>query len=201
MMFISVTMSARGLYEYDTTLFDLLRVPAGVDRETVVQSILLESASREILYPDHSVLKRAIGLWSERNQETWKRLYNTTTIEYDPISNYDRNEEWEDTAHQSAQGNSNNTSNTDGTDTERIKAFNDETLSDAAQNVTKNVNIDTNVSSNTIDGSNKRKGRAWGNIGVTTTQQMLQAERETVQFNIYDYIATDFCNKFCLGVW
>ena len=200
-MYISATMSARGLYDFDTTLFDLMRLPDGVDRETVVQTILLESASREVLYPDHSVLKNAIGLWSVRNQETWKRLLATTTIEYDPISNYDRNEEWEDIAHQSARGNSNNTSNSDGTNTERIKAYNDTELNDAAQNVSTNVSIDTNVSSNTIDGTNKRKGRAWGNIGVTTTQQMLQAERETVQFNIYDYIATDFCNKFCLGVW
>ena len=40
-----------------------------------------------------------------------------------------------------------------------------------------------------------------GNIGVTTTQQMIEAERQTVLFNIYDTIADSFHRTFCLDVY
>ena len=40
-----------------------------------------------------------------------------------------------------------------------------------------------------------------GNIGVTTTQQMIDAERETVLFDVYMSIANDFHAKFCLDVY
>ena len=44
-------------------------------------------------------------------------------------------------------------------------------------------------------------GNSKGNIGVTTTQQMIQQERDIVQFNIYDYITESFKNRFCISVY
>ena len=40
-----------------------------------------------------------------------------------------------------------------------------------------------------------------GNIGVTTTQQMIDAEREIVVYDIYRVIADDYHAKFCLDVY
>ena len=40
-----------------------------------------------------------------------------------------------------------------------------------------------------------------GNIGVTTTQQMIKEQREVVQFNIYDFILESFKKRFCLMVY
>lgn len=40
-----------------------------------------------------------------------------------------------------------------------------------------------------------------GNIGVTTTQQMIDAERETVLYDVYMTIASDYHAKFCLDVY
>ena len=40
-----------------------------------------------------------------------------------------------------------------------------------------------------------------GNIGVTTTQQMIKEEREVVQFEIDDYIVNDFKKQFCILVY
>lgn len=42
---------------------------------------------------------------------------------------------------------------------------------------------------------------AEGNIGVTTTQQMIKEEREIVDFSVYDVIVRDFVEQFCLLVW
>ena len=40
-----------------------------------------------------------------------------------------------------------------------------------------------------------------GNIGVTTTQQMIKEEREVVQFEIDDFIINDFKKQFCILVY
>jgi len=40
-----------------------------------------------------------------------------------------------------------------------------------------------------------------GNIGVTMTQQMIQAEREAVMFSLYDVIMQDFKHEFCVMVY
>ena len=46
-----------------------------------------------------------------------------------------------------------------------------------------------------------RTGRAHGNVGVTTSQEMIQSEREVAMFNIYDIIAESFVENFCLMVY
>lgn len=40
-----------------------------------------------------------------------------------------------------------------------------------------------------------------GNIGVTTTQKMISAEREIAVFNIIDFIINDFKERFCLLIY
>lgn len=40
-----------------------------------------------------------------------------------------------------------------------------------------------------------------GNIGVTTTQQMIEAERECVRYNLYEEIAQDYQLAFCLDIY
>ena len=43
--------------------------------------------------------------------------------------------------------------------------------------------------------------RAHGNIGVTTTQEMIRQQREIEKFNIYDIIIDDFKMRFCILVY
>lgn len=43
--------------------------------------------------------------------------------------------------------------------------------------------------------------RRYGNQGVTMTQDMIQKEREIVQFSLYSYIMTSFKNRFCLLIY
>lgn len=40
-----------------------------------------------------------------------------------------------------------------------------------------------------------------GNIGVTTTQQMIEAERESVRYNLIEEIAADYQAAFCLDIY
>lgn len=46
-----------------------------------------------------------------------------------------------------------------------------------------------------------RTVRAYGNIGVTTTQQMIQSSRDIAKFCLSDIIISDFIRRFCILVW
>lgn len=43
--------------------------------------------------------------------------------------------------------------------------------------------------------------RRFGNQGVTMTQDMIEKERQVVQFTLYEYITKSFKNRFCLLVY
>lgn len=49
--------------------------------------------------------------------------------------------------------------------------------------------------------TNTHKARLFGNIGVTTSQQMLQSELDIAKWNLYEHIADLFCNEFCIMVY
>ena len=43
------SLSILGLYQWDNTLFDPMIVPAGVDKQAVVNNILMDCAELEVL--------------------------------------------------------------------------------------------------------------------------------------------------------
>ena len=64
------SLSILGLYQWDNTLFDPLTVPAGVDKQTVVNNILMDCAELEVLYSNPDTMKTAISIWSELSQNS-----------------------------------------------------------------------------------------------------------------------------------
>ena len=76
-------------YNYDSTVLDLLEVPEELDRDTLIENLLMETAEREIIYTNLGFLKQAIGSWSKKNLGVWTELYKTTQYEYNPIWNKD----------------------------------------------------------------------------------------------------------------
>ena len=91
------TITLIGLYNYDHALFDELTVPEGIDRDTLVDNILLKAGEMESLYSSLPFVKSAIGIWSRKWYDTFEHWVDTLSLEYNPIENYDRMEEWEDT--------------------------------------------------------------------------------------------------------
>ena len=91
-------LSIMGMYEYDDSIFDGLDVPTYtdknnvvhvVDKTKVIQSILLNCAELEILYQNLDTMKLAIGVWSAAEQDTWRKMYATVMMEYNPLWNVD----------------------------------------------------------------------------------------------------------------
>ncbi len=86
------TISPLGLYNWDNTVFDLMQIPEALDKDTLVDNLLAETAELEVLYPNPIVFKNLIGVWSAKQIDIWNRLYDTTQYEYNPIENYNRYE-------------------------------------------------------------------------------------------------------------
>ena len=86
------TMSPLGLYRWDETIFDLMQIPSALDKPTLIDNLLSETAELEVLYPNPVVFKNLVGVWSAKQLDIWNRLYATTQYEYNPIENYNRYE-------------------------------------------------------------------------------------------------------------
>lgn len=221
-------LTVEGLYNYDDTLFNGFNVPEGLVKQIAIDTILMRTRELEVLYPDLNYMKTRITIWSNKYQINWKKLYDTTVLEYNPIENYDRMEDWTDTDDEtstSARDNTRNTTNTvKSTSTNEIMnsvnvtdqntAFN-AGLADHAKQITDGDTTENGSITNTETGKDTenenvnggrtgrhtKTGRAHGNIGVTTSQQMIQSERDLVVFNLYDVIAESFIENFCLMVY
>ena len=112
------------------------------------------------------------------------------------------------------------TASESGTTTNKIAGFDSTTLVDHDSSTGSNTRqaSDSSTGSSTRSGtdsstqelthgeqiadSGSRTSRIHGNIGVTTSQQMLQAELDIApNLNIYQYITADFRKRFCIEVY
>lgn len=201
-----VTMSIRGLYNWDPDIFDGMTLPENLNPVTMKDTILETCGELEILYPDPRIMKIYITDWSNARQTAWAHLAAILESEYNPIHNYDRNEEWIDNDTETGTATRTGTvSGTGGnTETHKQTAFNSNQLqtdSEVTDNNTAAQNANSNdTTNNTRQGSHS--GHLYGNIGVTTTQQMLQSEFDLWdKLDIYQAIATDFKKRFCILVY
>ena len=277
----SAKITTVGFYQYmnayNNDLFGLLNLPPGIDKDTLVNNIMLRGGEFEVVYSNPDFYKSAIGLWSNKHYRTFEKWINALTIDYNPLENYDRMEEWSDagsrintgtvsdsglrkntgtvsdsgerkntgtvsdsgerknTGTQSTEttGNDNFTGSGNSTSADEISAYNSNSFQNDKKNTTNSSNSsETNTTTNstrtdnlTESNSNTRTdnlsesnsntrtdnlsektnsnriGRAHGNIGVTTSQQMLQSELDIAKWNIYEQITDLFLSEFCIMVY
>ena len=259
------TMDLISAYNYDNTILDLLVIPEALDRATLLDNLLMETAEREIIYSNLGFLKQAIGSWSKKNLPVWEELYKTTQYDYNPIWNKDGTVT--ETETRDLKGTNYHTDNTDRidnltdkntrdyqdketrdyTDTEtrdltdtqtkdlndltqeNVYGFNSSTAAPASKTELDQTGTDTmdytgtdtmdHTGTDTVDhtgrqdidrtydekttdtGTVKHERIEQGNIGLTSTQALIQEQREVVKINLMDIIINDFQKKFCLGVY
>ena len=222
----SATMSIIGLYNWDDTLFDNLKLPDSVDKELAIKSILFNGQELELLYPDWDYMYNAIGLWSDIHQRDFIKFLEAANAEFSPVENYDRYEEYTDNRAEKWDGNQSVDSTTTEqnmtkytgdditTNQNKVAAYNEtntslknETTSDVTSNdITEiaNTRADKGTSNTQNNGTvdSTRNAHLHGNIGVTTAPQMLNEFLEIEpKLNIYNYIADMFIRQFCLLVY
>ena len=157
----SSTLSILGLYQWgmsdNNDIFENLILPDGINKELVTNTILEQCAEFEILYPDFDYMKFSIGLWSQRWYRTFDKWNKDLQIEYNPIHNYDRTEEWTETD----KGNATSTDSANSVSDNFVTAYNSDELRKESQNKAESSGTQTADTTN----ENVKKGRAFGNIG------------------------------------
>lgn len=200
----SSTMSLIGLNNflsyYDKDLFEKLTLPDGIDKELAINNILMNCGEKELLYPDGDFMIDAIGMWSKKWKRTFEKWITVLGIEYNPLENYDRQEAWSDSTSTSESSSASASDSATSSQLADVSAFNVSDYSpDSKATGSNNASSTSNASGNKFENSGHR-GRVHGNIGVTTSQQMLLAELDVDRFNIYDEIAIIFMREFVLAL-
>ena len=193
-----------GLYNYDNTALDLLSFPEGIDKNLAISTILLRCGEFELLYPSLPFVKSLCDVWSKKHYRTFEKWVAALAVEYEPLNNYDRHEIYSDThSGQDSTTGSTTPAQTTVTATESVSAYDSTGYQPKAQNTDSIVvNVAGSDSSTITHGEViSHEGHLYGNIGVTTSQEMLKAELDISRFNLYEQIADIFCEEFCLMIY
>lgn len=157
------------------SLFDDIMLPDGINKDIMVNTIFDECAELEPYTIDVDLMKMKIKNFFLRNYDNFKRLYTYTTLEYNPIENYNKYSEIET---------NNRTNNVNEI---KISAY------DSIDYQNNTLSTDNN------DNKNNVIEHTHGNIGVTTTVQMLEEDnRFWRENNMYDTIAKKFMFTFMI---
>ena len=202
------TLSLLGIHNIDPSVLspEVFQLPAGLQHEILDPMLLAETAELEILYPEPSTLSTVIKAWSTARSPSWGRMAAALDAEYNPIHNYDRSETWSEQrdSESAKDGSRNSTGSGQASGSQSGAGFNS-----SQANVPRETNTGTSSSTQADtwneDGTGsetvQRSGTVSGNIGVTTSQQMIEAELELRRTDIYRQIISEFIKMFCLGVY
>ena len=241
-MSLTPRLTLIGLYNYDPAVFINLTLPAAVDEEIFVDSLMMEYGECPLIYPDLDFMKLAIGAWSRKWYANIERIAAAITSEYNPLHNYDRTETWTEneegtkdftrgivdgesaTENQTINesGTENTTESENGNDENLVSAYNENDYQPSTKTTyerenereTETEKTTTSNKANRNDRStdetygetngkqNTKSGRTFGNVGVTTSTEMLQQELDLRRTeNLYHIIAELFYKEFCLYVF
>lgn len=191
---MQATLTITGLYNYDNTIFDGWAFPEGINPEEVKDAILYECSGLELTLPNPDLFKDVTSAWCRRKAHAWKRALDAINAEYNPVHNYDRTE----TSNDTESGSSGHSGGISSTTTEKTAAFNAATYANKDQ-ITNNQDSEASATYGKAVG---HTSRITGNIGVTTSQQMVSAELDLAEkLDIYQIITRDFKREFTLMVY
>ena len=182
-------MTLYGMYQYDPTLFDGVILPEGMDKTLMINQIIRQSGD---LFPYYQVppqVKTAITEWFTRRKDNFAKLWQGFTAEYNPIENYDRQEDSTETPNIThTLSNSGQDASTNEAD---VQGYNG---TDYVPNSrTKSSGTSSTNGTDTESGTRTYTSRIHGNIGVTTSAQMLEGELALRKsMDIYAIIAAEF---------
>lgn len=198
------SLSIYGLYEYNTQIFDNLTLPEGMEKDDLIPLILSECSDFALMYPNYDFMKMLIGVWSNNEQQIWKRLYESELIEFNPIENYDRyesltraitsnskgslkgsiNSVQNDEQETTTDSNSATSTNSDGEQINGQTAYDSNTFKDTSR-------ARTEGSSNAANVSNEKGKTQTASAGVTDRNDSTENEsagNEVVQSRIHGNI-------------
>lgn len=202
---------------YDHDLFDDIKLPTGIDKEILVNTIFSKCATYSPLYHEHDLLVNMINNWFMTWYDSFDRIAKAMQEDYNPLHNYDRFEDIDRNFNHKGSVDKTYTGNetedetniSNDTSTGQVSAFDSSAWQNADKNtddltanrdLTKTRNLSDEETRNLTD-TQRETAHIYGNIGVTTSQQMLESEIDLRErYNIYNYIAQKFYDDFMLKI-
>lgn len=151
-----------------------------------------------------------IALYGKSHKYEYDKLVDTLSLEYNPIENYSMTEKGTDTRTPNiTQTNKGKNTNTVGVDTAITTGKTTFDKSDSFINDTKTTNTGTNTDTQDIDTTVTTAGNEKtvheltrsGNIGVTTSQQMIESERKLAMFSVVDLFVKAIADIILIDVY
>lgn len=167
----------------------------------------------EIRQNNTNMVKQAsdyIALYGKSHKYEYDKLVDTLSLEYNPIENYSMTEKGTDTRTPNiTQTNKGVNTNTVGVDTSITTGKTTFDKSNSFINDTKTTNTGTNTDTQDINTTVTTAGTEKtiheftrsGNIGVTTSQQMIESERQLAMFSVVDLFAKAIADIILIGVY
>lgn len=213
------TLSVQGLLTFDPTLFDTMPLPDGLDRETVVGTIVYECAPFEVLIPQPELFKRLLDLFAQRRLPVWQKLYDSTVQRYDMLSDIETSKQYSGSDTDTRTPDLTRTRKPDlttegqngGSDTveQQVAAFNSadyanrekQTTTLGTNNVVHSSGTDTETETGT-EKTVRERGTAEHVTGRNRpAAELLKADRDAALFDVVHYIATDIKENFCIMLY
>lgn len=195
-------ITLHGMMEYDKDLFTDVVLPQDLDKDVLVNKLDWSCGDMYCYYQIPSRFKERMVQWFNIEMyPNFKKMTDVLNAEYNPIHNYDRNEEWIDNNKTTNDLDSTTTVNSHGNTTNDVSAYDSATYSPQDYSESEEHGGTTIDSLSTIQSNGGHKGHLYGNIGVTTTQQMIEAELNLRKMNIYDEIVKMFEKTFMIQVY
>lgn len=213
------TLSVQGLLSFDPTLFDTMPLPDGLDRETVVGTILYECAPFEVLIPQPELFKRLLNLFAQRRLPVWQKLYESTVQRYDMLADTETTRQYSGSDTDTRTPDLTRTRTPDlttegqngGSDTveQKVSAFNSADYANREKQTTtlgtNNKVHSTGTDTETETGTEKTVRERGTSVHTTgrgrPAAELLQADREAALFDVVHFIATDVKCNFCIMVY
>lgn len=203
---IRAKISILALYNWDETLLDLIKLPSEVDKDTLKNKILYDAGRLGAVYPDAEFMKESIFWWSSSRLESWEKMAAALAEDYEPLYNKDAYYTETEKRDLDRAENGNRSGNTGSSDTtiDSIKGFNSSNWAEHDKSASTGSSTERETRNNTTaeDETITRSRREYGNIGVTTSQMMLESEVELrTKYNIYEIITREFIERYCVMVY
>ena len=192
---------------YDNDLFNDIVLPKGIDHDTVVNTILSESALNTPMYPEHDLLKMMIQNFFRKYYNNFDRYNRAMNEDYTPNENYRKTDEKKinDTVnkHELLDGHQVNRLDDheikedfkmafDANDWKRTDRFDDKVYNNDDYKQWNNTDTKTNRDGtvNTV---------SHGLTGVYSNQKLVEEEvKLRSKYNVYKYISDLFYDEFMI---
>lgn len=198
---MSMLITITSLLAWDNSLFDAMKIPDGIEKDTVVDNIVMECGELELLFTDPDFMKQAIGSWSKSMVNVWSRLNETYELDTDTPWDTDTDIYSENGTFKGSDTRT-STSKTSGSDntSQKVAGFNSEVLVDRQSDT---INYGATVTGNDST-TTKHDTEKSGTHEITRKRDsanVIKKVRENRRFNIYEVIVNDFKERFCLLVY